>query len=232
MLIGLLGDIHGNALALSAVLNAAHRSRIDTLCLTGDFVGYYYEPDDIFKMLSAWKIYAVRGNHEDMLLECIKNPIAAEQYRIRYGSGLSAAIRLLKPPDFDFIKSLPRSLRLEFDGKSVLLAHGAPWDTDCYLYQDAEPNLWDKVAASSDDFVILGHTHQRIAKHIGKSLVINPGSVGQSRDRRPGAAWAVLDTVSGWYEHRTETYDIVHVINQAQSKDPHLPYLWEVLSRQ
>jgi putative phosphoesterase len=232
MRLGLLGDIHGNALALSAVLSAVSRCEIDELCLTGDFVGYYYEPDKVFEMLSKWNIHAVRGNHEDMLLDCIKNSMAVEQYKRRYGSGLCCAIRLLTPQEFDFIRSLPQLLRLEFGGKSVLLAHGAPWDTDCYLYQDAEPDLWDKVAESADDFVILGHTHHRIAKRMGNTLVINPGSVGQPRDRQPGTAWAVLDTDTGWFEHRTETYDIAHVAAQARSTDPHLPYLWEVLSRQ
>jgi len=232
MRLGLLGDIHGNALALSAVLRAVVRCEVDALCLPGDFVGYYYEPDKVFNMLQGWTLYAVRGNHEDMFLECLTDPMAVEKYRLRYGSGLNCAIRLLPSTDTDFIRRLPRTLLLELDGKNLLLAHGTPWDTDCYLYQDTEPALWDKVAEKAYDYIVLGHTHHRFVKRLGNTLVINPGSVGQPRDRQSGAAWAVLDTDTGRFEHRTEPYDIARVAAQARSTDPHLPYLWEVLSRQ
>ncbi len=232
MRLGLLGDIHGNVLALAAVLRAAKENGMDALCLTGDFVGYYYEPDAVFELLSEWTRYAVRGNHEDMLLECLNDPAAADRCRRRYGAGIDHAIQRLSPADIDMIARLPRSLRLKFGGKSLLLAHGAPWDTDCYMYATASATLWDRLGEAGTDYVVLGHTHHRLIRQIGMTRVINPGSVGQPRDRRPGAAWAILDTVTDEVEHRTELYDIARVAEQARTIDPELPYLWEVLVRQ
>jgi putative phosphoesterase len=232
MRVGLVGDIHGNAPALTAVLKAARHHRVDVLCLTGDFVGYYYEPDKVLAMLAEWTTYAVRGNHEDMLLECRDDAVAAEHYKTRYGSGVDYALRLLSAVQIEFIDQLPRSLLLEFDGKSLLLAHGAPWETDLYMYADVDAALWKRVEEQGADFVVLGHTHHRFVKRLHQTVVINPGSVGQPRDRKPGAAWAILDTGTGAVEQLNESYDIQTVAAQARAIDPHLPYLWQVLSRQ
>lgn len=232
MRLGLVGDIHGNALALAAVLQSAQRRQIEILCLTGDFVGYYYEPDKVLTMLSAWTTYAVRGNHEDMLLQCCNDSEAAAEYRRRYGSGVDYALRVLAAPQMQFLEELPRSQLLEFGGKKLLLAHGAPWDTDHYMYADVDPALWERVAEQGADYVVLGHTHHRFAKRVRSTLVVNPGSVGQPRDRKPGAAWAILDTDTDSVEHLNETYAIEQVADQARAVDPHLPYLWQVLSRQ
>ena len=67
MKIGLLGDIHGNSRALRAVLESARVKGVEKLCLTGDFVGYYYHPDEVLDLLASWPNHAVRGNHEAML---------------------------------------------------------------------------------------------------------------------------------------------------------------------
>jgi putative phosphoesterase len=217
---------------LASVLEAAERNRLDALCLTGDFVGYYYEPDKVLSMLSAWQRHAVRGNHEDFLFEGMRDERAAERYKQTYGSGVDAAIQRLSAAQLRYLEELPRSLLLEFGAKTLLLAHGSPWDTDFYLYSDVDQKLWDKAVESNPDYLVLGHTHHRFAKRVGATLVINPGSVGQPRDRQPGAAWAMLDTETGEVTHYTEKYDIDALASQARATDPHRPYLWEVLTRQ
>jgi putative phosphoesterase len=232
MRLGLVGDIHGNAKALAAVLQSARHRQIETLCLTGDFVGYYYEPDAVLTLLNDWTTHAVRGNHEDLLEQCRNDPQAAAEYRRRYGSGVDYALRVLDAAQLKYLEQLPRSLLLEFGGKSLLLAHGAPWSTDHYMYADVDPALWDRVAEEGADYVVLGHTHHRFAKRVRDTLVVNPGSVGQPRDRKPGAAWAILDTDTDSVEILNEPYDFEQVAGQARAIDPHLPYLWQVLSRQ
>ena len=69
MRIALLGDIHGNSFALAAVLEAARAAHVEKLLITGDFVGYYFWPREVLDMLDDWDVAAVRGNHEDMLVD-------------------------------------------------------------------------------------------------------------------------------------------------------------------
>jgi putative phosphoesterase len=226
-----MGDIHANAVALEKVLAAAKREKIEALCLTGDFVGYYYEPKSVFEMLADWQYWAIRGNHDDMLLDVMDHPNLSDEVRQKYGSGLDRALETLDEESLAMLKALPSSRTLTFEGRSLLLAHGTPWDTNVYLYPDAPEKNWERATEAKPDFVVLGDTHHQYSRKIGDTLVINPGSIGQPRDRKPGAAWSILDTGSMELEHRREAYDFSSVVEQAKLYNPELPYLQTVLSR-
>ncbi|WP_282611372.1 metallophosphoesterase [Pelagibius sp. Alg239-R121] len=231
MRIGLLGDIHGNAAALAAVLEAARGLDIETLLVTGDFVGYYYDADKVLQLLSGWDFHAVRGNHENMLLDALSDSSRAPAYRQKYGSGLDRALACLTKADLSFLAGLPASRTINIDGKNLLIAHGTPWDTDQYLYPNSDEGLWGKVASHEADYIVLGHTHYQHVRKMAGKLIINPGAVGQPRDRKPGAAWSILETETGSVEHRRETYDIAGLVERTQAKDPDHSYLWTVLTR-
>jgi putative phosphoesterase len=230
--LGLISDIHGNAAALEAVLRAARAQGVERILFAGDCVGYYYEPHRCLGLLAEWDVTAVRGNHENMLREVIAQPSLAEGFRRRYGSGLSTAVSVLSPSQLDFLAGLPVQQKLEIDGTSITLCHGAPWDTDEYVYPDASEALLERCAAAGGAYVVMGHTHYRFTARFGSTSLVNPGSVGQPRDRMPGAAWGLLDTMTGEFHQFTEEYDIESVASHARLVDPHLPYLWEVLERQ
>lgn len=231
MRIAVLGDIHGNVLALAAALSGARREGVDALCITGDYVGYYYHPKEIFSLLEPWTKYMVRGNHEDMLMRAASDEEFLASCTARYGNGLRCALDTLDAVCVASLGALPERLELELDGRRILLAHGAPWDTDEYLYPDATDALWARVADEGADFVFLGHTHHRLIRQVGTTTVINPGSVGQPRDRNDGACWALLDTATSAIQHFAEPYDVSAVIDEAHRFDPDLPYLSEVLNR-
>jgi len=231
MRLALLADIHGNAHALSAVLSAARQEGVQRLLCAGDFVGYYYQPDACLDLLSDWQVDAVRGNHDVMLAELIEQPSLAAELRARYGSGLEVAASVLTPDRLAALAALPVQRRITMDAMSILLCHGTPWDTNTYVYPDADESVFRRCAESGADIVVMGHTHHRLDLRRGNARLLNPGSVGQPRDRTPGAAWGLLDTDTGAYHQRIEQYDSEPVKSRARALDPHLPYLWEVLDR-
>jgi putative phosphoesterase len=229
--LGLLGDIHGNSLALRAVLEAAHRESVEALCVTGDYVGYYYHPREVLDLLDGWQTWRVRGNHEDMLASVLADPSGLEAVEARYGHGLRRAIEQLTVAELTALTSLPASERIEIEGRRIVLAHGTPWDVDTYVYPDANEDIFSRLGEIDADLVILGHTHYRMQRRIGSLEVANPGSVGQPRDRILGAAWAAYDTTTGMCEQFIEVYDITAVQAEARAIDPGLPYLHDVLAR-
>ena len=231
MKVALLGDIHGNATALAAVLQGVVREQGSLLLLTGDFVGYYYRPEHVLRALSGWDSYAVRGNHEDLMFTAQADAKAAEAYRARYGSGVDVALAVLSETELDYLRDLPVTREVQLGARRLLLGHGAPWDTDFYVYPDAPDEVWTRLANLDYDYIVLGHTHHRYSRRIGSTLIINPGSVGQPRDRQPGAAWALLDTDTDTVSFFTEPYSVEAVVAEAQQRDPCLPYLAEVLTR-
>jgi putative phosphoesterase len=229
MRVALLGDIHGNSFALAAVLGAARAAGVEKLLITGDFVGYYFWPREVLDMLRDWDVEAVRGNHEDMLIEALAVPASLEKIGAVYGSGLSTAVETLTPTQIDWLCQLPHPLSFAFDGRSLLLCHGSPWDVDQYVYPDAKSDLLQRCAESAYDWVVMGHTHYPMMERVGKTLLVNPGSVGQPRNRIPAAHWALLDTESQELELMTAPYDVSPVVAFAAHRHPELPYLANVL---
>lgn len=234
MKILVLSDIHGNATALEAVLAAAARAGAERILNAGDLVGYYPQPGRVLSLLADWPMDCVRGNHEDMLRRARQDPAFLSACTARYGHGLSRALTDLSTDQIDWLCNLPATLCLDLDGLRLRLAHGTPQDTDAYLYPDADQESLAKAEADcslDESLLILGHTHYQHLWTRPLRRILNPGSVGQPRDRRPGAAWALLDTATGAIDLRREAYDSLPVVTEAQRLDPDLPYLWTVLER-
>lgn len=232
MRVGVLSDIHGNAHALAAVLKSAREKGVEKLLCCGDYVGYYHQPVKVLEMLDDWEWIGIGGNHEEMLLKWGAE-INRKEIRRKYGSGIAIAWETLGSPACSYLTELPHLKTLTIDNHRVLLCHGSPWDRDHYVYPDAKPEIVDQVFTGDIDFDFLafGHTHHQVKWSRGKQVVINPGSVGQPRDRKPGAAWALWDTATNEIELRREHYDANPVIAICRKNDPSLDYLVDVLLR-
>jgi predicted phosphodiesterase len=95
---------------------------------------------------------------------------------------------------------------VEIGGKKFHLVHATPRDPmDEYLA--SEPDVWKvRLAEIEADYVCVGHTHLQFHLNLGRTQVLNPGSVGQPRDADPRAAYAIIDE-QGVHLKRVE-YDI------------------------
>ena len=104
-----------------------------------------------------------------------------------------ATVAALTPDQRRFLAALPTSRMLTLDGKRFLLVHATPRDP-MDEYAPADPAFWaPRLAGLAVDFVCAGHTHQPYVLDVNGVTVINPGSVGLSRDGDPRAAYAVIE---------------------------------------
>jgi len=232
MKLALIADIHSNADALKAVLDAASEENVDALLVAGDLVGYYFEPAAVCKLLESWpkQLFVVKGNHEDLLKLASTSVAQLTSITKRYGPGISIALQELSLSDIDWLYSLPHPLRINFERKSLILCHGSPKDINQYVYPDS--NLQTIVPdASAADIIVMGHTHYPMVKFHDSTIIINPGSVGQPRNKQPGAHWGILNTSKMEYEHRIEEYNIDRLVEMCQKFAPSVDYLSSVLLR-
>lgn len=236
MKIGLLADIHGNADALAVVLSDARRKNVKQLIMAGDLVGYYYDVSRVLDLLGEWTWHGVRGNHEDMIEDHLSG--GSEAIKSRYGSGLARGIESLSKDRLAMLRHLDMKREVRLDGRALLVCHGSPWDTNAYVYPTAKSELRRKMArtAGQVDVVVFGHTHYPVTwtevRDDGKPIIlVNPGSVGQPRDRKPGACYAILDTATLSIEQFRVPYDRSSIVAACRRNDPELPHLTEVLSR-
>ncbi len=194
MKVAFLADIHANLSALQAVLGVARSRNVERLLLLGDYVGYYYESEEVLQELLAWPHAAVRGNHERMLFEGWESEEIACQQRERYGVGLDVARATLSPASLMWLKALPDRLSVDLDGIALELCHGSPFDPDKYVYPDTSPEVLERCVVPGRDLVAMGHTHYPMLAVQRGVILLNPGSVGQPRDVGGIASWAILDT--------------------------------------
>lgn len=223
MRLALLSDVHANLVALEAVLAAL--PELDGLWVLGDTVGYGPDPGEVLGLLHDRGAVMVAGNHDHAVatgsgLE-VFNPVAAEAAR-RHRAWLSADER-------DLLASLPTVQRRS----GVTLVHGSLRDP---LWE----YVWDRGSAQASlelaesDLSCNGHTHVpvvfalgagRVTATPGRGLVrlrgrvlVNPGSVGQPRDRDPRAAWAILDTEARTVEFMRTAYDVAETQRRIRAR--------------
>ena len=178
MKIAVISDIHGNRLALEAVLDDIARHKVDGVFNLGDMVSGPLEPNWVADILMDIDIPTVRGNHERDLIEHPPDELnkvdkfAQMQMEARHRG---------------WINALPPTLASLDD---VFLCHGTPTsDDDPWL-----DGWWDgrtvttpdeaTVAAKAEGFdypvMLCGHTHvPRAVRLKDGRLIVNPGAVGQ-----------------------------------------------------
>ena len=184
MRIGLVSDIHCDVPGLTAALERL--ADVDLLLCAGDMVLQYRFSDDVVALLRAREALAIQGNHEKIVLS-------------PHGDGVRRAGQGT-PAHWAWLAAQPAQRRLAMDGYRLLLAHGAPWDEAAslhceYLYPHDTVSL-RRLAAYDADVIVLGHTHYPMLKRIGGTLVVNPGSCGEARDRGL-LTYGLLDTTAG-----------------------------------
>jgi putative phosphoesterase len=187
MRILVVADIHGNRAALEAI-----QEPYDICICVGDLVDYGPEPGPCIEWVKKNAAFCVRGNHDHGVAQEVQVQGAAG---FRY---LTAATRPLSVAALDssqrrYLADLPTSRMFTLAGKRFLLVHATPRDPmDEYAPPDV--SFWaPRIAKFHVDYVIAGHTHQPYTLQVNGTMVINPGSVGLSRDGNPRAAYAMID---------------------------------------
>ena len=210
MKVGIISDIHSNKEALRAVLEELDSMNVEKILCCGDLVGYCASPNETVGMIERRHITCVKGNHDQ--------GISGGNFRFNPSArkALEWNKEKLNEKNKDFLRSLPERKVITLDNRKALLVHGSPRDPiKEYVYPEDVSERWIETNKISDyDLVIMGHTHAPFTKRIGGTLIINPGSVGQPRNREPGAHYEIIDTSSMTSHHYVANYDIEKAANK------------------
>jgi len=204
--IGVISDVHGNAVAFETVL--ADMPDVDAYVCAGDVVGYGPQPAECLERLRALDAPTVMGNHDRAVATD-----TAFAFNSIARAGVEYSRTHLSDEQRAWLDGLPDE-RVLFDGR-VKVVHGHPDDPDRYTY----PSLFSPDLLEDEDVLVLGHTHIQAHEHYDEGVVMNPGSVGQPRDGDPRAAYAVLDLDSLTVDERRVRYDIDRVEHAVAQTD-------------
>ncbi|HWQ08616.1 MAG TPA: metallophosphoesterase family protein [Holophaga sp.] len=204
----ILSDIHANLHALKVVLRYARRRAIDHFVFLGDLVGYGAQPNQVLDRIQPLKPrIIVRGNHD----RASAYVNADDSFSLPARIAAAWTRERLSREHLRFLQELP--VGPLWVGNDYQIAHGSPLDEDAYLLHPRDAlHAFDGFSAQVCFF---GHTHIPVAyilderaqileetglepgawMHLreGCRYLINPGSVGQPRDRDRRLAFIIYD---------------------------------------
>ena len=229
MRLAFLSDIHGNSVALDAVLaDIESQGSADEYWALGDLVAIGYDPIGVLERLCALsELRVLRGNTERYVLTaerpppteadvvndpCLMPQLVEVARSFAWTDGYLTAAGWL-----DWLASLPAQLRVQLpDGTRLLAVHSTPRADDG---AGLNPGLSDEdlgaaVGDCQADLVLAGHTHRPFDRFVNGVHVVNLGSVSnpQTEDRRASYVIVTADAAGYRLEHRRVAYDYEAVI--------------------
>mgnify|MGYP004510922561 CR=1 FL=1 len=223
-------DIHGNSYALDALLQKMSSLKYDKIIFCGDIFGYYYNQKDVIqKLIGLENLIWLKGNHDEYFLNLYSNSNIKEPFIENYGHSYDNLNVNYDISDIDIISNLPSHYVLTDTDCKIGIFHGTP---DTPLEGRLYPNtIIENPSVYQDyDIVILGHTHCRMARLEGSTLIVNPGSLGQPRDGN-GYGYAMIDTTCKSVIFKNVYFDESPLYNQIDKYDTNLTKLKAVLER-
>ncbi len=224
MRLAIFSDIHGNLQALDAVLDDIRAQAPDAIYCLGDLVGYGANPNEVTLRIRDARFPTVMGNYDDGVGferdEC-GCAYREEAERARGQRSLEWTKRQATPDVKAFLKTLRAEIRLEADGKRILLVHGSPRKMNEYLFEDRPVASFERLAAASNaDLIVFGHTHKPYVKDVAGARFLNVGSVGKPKDGDWRACYAIVE--DGEATFRRVEYDVAAAAAAIRATDlPH-----------
>ena len=227
-----ISDLHANYTALETVLNDA--GQVDETWCLGDLVGYGPDPNAVVEQVREMThLTCIMGNHDMAVI----GKMAFESFNGDARRSLIWTEKVLTADNMDFLRSLPQSTKVRGE---VTMAHGSPRDP---LWEYVLNTLTARLNFDHFDtpFCFIGHSHiqsmfllneenDRVTLESVKvnrpitltpRMMVNPGSVGQPRDRDPRSAYAIYDTETRQWEARRVEYNVSEV--QQRLREAGLP---------
>ena len=203
MRVAALYDIHGNLPALEAVLQDVFQAEVDQIVIGGDIVPGPMSRESLEVLLDLdLPLQFIQGNCE---LAVLAQLAGIRGTPVTYW-GTKSGEPLPEPylgnmrwsaeqvPEYEsLLASWPKTLQFKVDGLGeVLFCHGTPRsETEIFTRLTSEDRLLPLFEALDVNLVVCGHTHMQFDRMIGKTRVVNAGSIGDPYGE-PGAYWLLL----------------------------------------
>ncbi len=239
--LALFSDIHGNSVALDAVLDdVERRGGADAYWILGDLVALGHDPIGILDRIAALPAAVLRGNTDRYVVtgerppphaaDAARDPALAPVVTEIAGSFGWTANQVAAAGWTRWLARLPFEVRRTLpDGTRLLGIHASPQsDEGAGVTPDTgDDELASLLAECDADVVFAGHTHRAVDRMVGARRVINLGSVSNPLPPDLRASYVVVDAdeTSHRIEHVRVDYDHDAVIAALEAL-PHAGRSW------
>ena len=214
MRIALLSDIHGNDIALTAVLNdIEERGGVESFWIMGDLAVLGPAPVKVLEILQKLhNVKIIRGNTDGYIctgirprpnLDDVKSNLNLLEKLVELEGNFSWSQGAVTAAGWlEWLSSLPLDMREVLpDGTQVLCVHASPGKDDgSGIHQTmSHQEIDDLLLDCPENLICVGHTHRPFSMHINGKHIINPGSISNPFGEDVRASYAMLDANSTGY---------------------------------
>lgn len=215
----LISDIHANLPAFEAVLDDLNSIQYDSIICLGDIVGYGPHPTECISLIKELKIQCVKGNHD----AGVSGELTERHFRNPNRSLIKQTREMLTDKDLKWLRNMPYTLTS--DENEWFAVHASPNNPTRWEYLESAIKIRGLLKNVDYKFCLIGHTHipafvsqkfgEKSIQDNGKYL-INPGSIGQSRDGDYRASYCILDTQQNTLDFKRVEYNLEKVVNDLE----------------
>jgi len=214
--LALISDVHGNAVALRAVLEDIEARGISRVVCLGDVATLGPAPAECIELVAERCDQTVRGNHDAYIVDRatydkhVALPILS--------SAVDWAREQVSTDALDFLSALPAVVELQLGDHRLCLFHGSPRSNTENLLATTPPELLDEALAGHlADVYAGGHTHVPLLRRRRSDFLVNVGSVGMPFE---GPATGEPPTILRYAEYATVEVEETGLAIQLQRIHP------------
>ncbi|MCT8138468.1 YfcE family phosphodiesterase [Anaerobacillus sp. CMMVII] len=203
-----ISDIHGNAVALEAVLQDIERQGIDKTIVLGDISYRGPEPKRALELVRSLSTDVIKGNADEWIIRGVRSGEVPDSALELMNIEREWALNKLDPRDIEYLKSLPHHLNLNVGNVNIHVFHATPTSLFDIISPDADDLLIEDSLMSHDaQLFVYGHIHVPYIRYLKGKVIINTGSVGLPFDGLAKASYAIVEVVDGRIRTSIERVD-------------------------
>lgn len=225
MKLAFISDIHGNAVALEAVLADIAEKRVDQIVVLGDICYRGPQPKEALQLIRTLDTAVIKGNADEWLVRGVQQGEVPEQALSIMQQEREWCLERLEAKDLQYLQSLPTEWKLEERGlPSIHAFHATPTNLfEIVLPERKKEDLQEKLmsAQPAAELYLYAHIHLPYVRYFGGKCVANLGSVGLPFDGLAKSSYALVELEEQRFRVTIErvAYDIEQVVQQYKEVD-------------
>jgi putative phosphoesterase len=216
MKIAFISDIHGNAIALDAVLADIKRQGIDKIYVLGDICYRGPEPKRSLDLVRSLHTEVIKGNADEWVVRGVREGEVADKVLELMNLERQWIVEQLEPADIDYLESLPAQLNLTIKDIAISAFHATPTSLFDIVLPNADDNDIETSLMQAQDaqVYVYAHIHKPYIRYLNGKIIINIGSVGLPFDGLTKASYGLVEVEDGHIKTsiRRVSYDLESVV--------------------
>jgi putative phosphoesterase len=199
MKIAFISDIHGNAVALDAVLADLAKKEVNKIYVLGDICYRGPEPKRSLDTIRNLHTEVIKGNADEWVVRGVREGEVPDKALELMNTERQWTVDQLEPDDISYLEALPTQLQFNVEGVEVAAFHATP-DS---LFEIVLPNADDEkmeatmMKPTNANVYVYAHIHRPYIRYINGKVIMNIGSVGLPFDGMTKSSYGLLEIEDG-----------------------------------